>query len=152
MRDLRGDLLVDQAVEHRLRAGRTDVLCGQDRVARKRLLNGQLPPRGSSSSCAVWRPLRRVAGTSGYPDEVDLWDAPVAATAHRHDITEDDIRHSLRNLLAVADDPIDDDVTLFLGPDRAGNLVEVGVLATDDGPVVIHAMAARASRFPPSEE
>lgn len=76
----------------------------------------------------------------------------MAASAHRHDITEDDIRHSLRNLLAVADDPLDDDVTLFLGPDRAGNLVEVGVLATDDGPVVIHAMAARTSRFPPSKE
>ncbi len=59
----------------------------------------------------------------------------------------DDTRHVLRNLVAVATDPGDDDVTLFLGPDRAANLIEVGVLATDDGPVIIHAMAARGRHF-----
>lgn len=47
----------------------------------------------------------------------------------------------------VADDPHDEDVTLFLGPDRDNNLIEVGVLDTDDGPVVIHAMTARLERF-----
>ena len=83
---------------------------------------------------------------------MELWEARVAASAHRHDITDDDIRHALRNLIAVADDPHDEDVTLFLGPDRAGLLVEVGVLALDDGPLIIHAMAARTHRFHPRSE
>jgi len=83
---------------------------------------------------------------------VELWEAPVAASAYRHGVTEDDIRHVLRNLVAVAADPGDDDVTLFLGPDRAANLIEVGMLATDDGPVIIHAMAARGRRFRTSKE
>ncbi len=78
---------------------------------------------------------------------MELWEAPVAASAYRHGITEDDTRHVLRNLVAVATDPSDDDVTLFLGPDRAADLIEVGLLATDDGPVIIHAMAARGRRF-----
>lgn len=60
---------------------------------------------------------------------------------------DDDIRHALRNLIAVADDPHDDNVTLFLGPDRAVNQIEVGVLDTDGGPLIIHAMAARTHRF-----
>jgi hypothetical protein len=83
---------------------------------------------------------------------VELWEAPVAASAHRHGITDEDIRHALRNLIAVAADSQDDDVTLFLGPDRAVGLIEVGVLTTDDGPLIIHAMPARTSRFQPPKE
>jgi len=83
---------------------------------------------------------------------VELWEAPVAASAHRRGITDEDVRHALRNLIAVAADPRDDDVTLFLGPDRAVNLIEVGVLDTDDGPLIIHAMAARTGRFQPPKE
>jgi len=83
---------------------------------------------------------------------VELWEAPVAASAYRHGITDEDIRHALRNLMAVAADPRDDDVTLFLGPDPAVNLIEVGVLSTDDGPLIIHAMAACTSRFRPPKE
>jgi hypothetical protein len=98
--------------------------------------------------------VRRVLtrSSSGYADNVELWEAPVAASAHRHGITDEDVRHALRNLIAVAADPRDDDVTLFLGPDRAVNLIEVGVLDTDDGPLIIHAMAARTGRFQPPKE
>ena len=75
-----------------------------------------------------------------------LADAPIWRTAHRHDVGDDDIRHALRHWLAVNDE--DDDVTLFLGPDQAGNLIEVGVLDTDQGPAIIHAMRpARAFKF-----
>jgi len=70
----------------------------------------------------------------------------------RTGITDEDIRHALGNLIAVAADPQDDDVTLFLGAHRAVNLIEVGVLATDDGPLIIHAMPARTGRFQPSKE
>lgn len=64
-------------------------------------------------------------------------------------IHEEDIRHALRNIIAVADDLEDADVTLFLSPDRAVHLLEIGVLATEDGPLIIHAMAARTHRFGP---
>jgi predicted DNA binding protein len=40
---------------------------------------------------------------------VELWEAPVAASAHRHGFVVEDIRHALRNLVAVAaDHPRDD--------------------------------------------
>lgn len=83
---------------------------------------------------------------------MELWAAPIGASAHRHGITDEDIRHALRNLIAVAEDREDDEVTLFLGPDRAVHLIEVGVLDTDDGPLIIHAMPARARRFQPPKE
>lgn len=81
---------------------------------------------------------------------MELWDAPVWTSAYRHNVAEADMRHVLRNFFAVADDPRDDDVTLFLGSDRSGRLVEVGVLDTDDGPAIIHAMAGRVERFFPT--
>jgi hypothetical protein len=83
---------------------------------------------------------------------VELWNAPIIDTAHRHGISDADIRHALRNFIAFAVDPHDDDVTLFLGPDLAVNLIEVGVLSTDDGPLIIHAMAARPGRFQQRKE
>ena len=82
---------------------------------------------------------------------MELWEAPIGASAHRHGITDEDIRHALRNLIAVAEDQ-DDDVTLFLGPDRAVNLIEVAVLDSHDGPLIIHAMPARSRRFQPPKE
>ena len=75
------------------------------------------------------------------------WPVPIV-----HGFTDEDIRHALRNFIAVAADPRDDDVTLFLGPDRAVNLIEVGVLGTDEDPLIIHAMAARGGRFRLSRE
>jgi hypothetical protein len=83
---------------------------------------------------------------------VELWEAPIASSAHRHGVYDEDIRHALRNLIAVAADPQDEDVTLFLGPDRAVNPIEVAVLNTDDGPRIIHAMKGRPHRFQPSKE
>lgn len=90
--------------------------------------------------------------SSGYADGVELWEAPVAASAHRHGINDEDIRHALRNIVAVAADSRDEDVTLFLGPDGAVNLVEIGVLSTDEGPLIIHAMPARPNRFRPPKD
>jgi hypothetical protein len=78
---------------------------------------------------------------------VGLPEAPIWPSAHKHGVSDDNIRHALAHILNAADDPQDDDVTLFLGPDEENNLIEVGVLDTDDGPVVIHAMAARLHRF-----
>ncbi len=34
-------------------------------------------------------------------------------------------------------------LTVLIGADQAGNLVEIGVVDSDEGPVVVHAMPAR---------
>lgn len=40
----------------------------------------------------------------------------------------------------ATDDP---DVTMFIGPSRAGEPLEIGVVTDEDGSAVIHAMSAR---------
>jgi hypothetical protein len=37
---------------------------------------------------------------------------------------------------------------MLIGPDSAGNLYEVGVAASDERPVVVHAMLARPKYLP----
>ena len=32
---------------------------------------------------------------------------------------------------------------MFVGSDRSGNLLEIGVIDSQDGPIIIHAMPAR---------
>jgi hypothetical protein len=38
---------------------------------------------------------------------------------------------------------LDEGMMMFIGPDRAGNLHEIGVVSTEEGPIVVHAMKAR---------
>lgn len=50
--------------------------------------------------------------------------------------------HAIRNALAVVHQ--DDDVAMVLGADRAGSLLEVGVVdIDDDDAIVIHVMPMR---------
>jgi hypothetical protein len=68
-------------------------------------------------------------------------------SAERHGSTEEAIRHallfSLVNALISDDDP---PRLLVIGPDDAGNLLEVVALLLADGPpLVIHAMRLRRS-------
>ena len=77
----------------------------------------------------------------------------ILRSALRHGVAEGDIEHALRNAVVVdevADDPIR---FLVLGPDGAGNLMELIVLDRPQGPAVIHAMAmsARYRRLLPTE-
>jgi hypothetical protein len=97
----------------------------------------------------VRQDILSIAPRQGILPEVELWGAPIWKSARRHGIDDEEIRHALRNFIAQSDDTGDDDVTLFIGPDATGNLVEVGVLSTEDGPVVIHAMPGRINRFFP---
>ncbi len=67
-------------------------------------------------------------------------------SARKHGIADDDIRHAVRNALAVFD--IDSEEgpakVLFLGPDRSANLLEVVAIELDDGgKMAIHAMRMR---------
>lgn len=49
----------------------------------------------------------------------------------------------------TATDPEDDEVMMVVGADRAGNLVEVGVVDSDVGPVVIRALRPARRKFLP---
>lgn len=67
-------------------------------------------------------------------------------SALRHGATEPDILHALDNALVVADLEPDADPPkiLVIGPDLAGNLVELILLElADDDLLVIHAMSLR---------
>ncbi len=64
-------------------------------------------------------------------------------SARRHGTTDEDILHAIDNVLAVEDVGEDPDRWLVLGPDRAGNLLEVVVLVAQDRDLVIHAMPMR---------
>lgn len=59
-------------------------------------------------------------------------------------IAEEDIRHAVEHALVVAESEEDTDKVLYLGPDRAGNLLEVvAVLRTNEAELIIHAMHMR---------
>jgi hypothetical protein len=76
----------------------------------------------------------------------ELPEAQIFASARKHGVDDEDIRHALRNWIGVADE--DDDVVLYLGPDRAARLIEVGVRGDEDGIRIVHAMRpARDHRF-----
>lgn len=68
----------------------------------------------------------------------------ILPSSHRHGIDDEDIHHAIENALVieeVADDPVR---YLLLGPDQAGNLLELVILDRLQGPAVIHAMKMRS--------
>jgi len=67
----------------------------------------------------------------------------ILPSARKHGISDDDIRHACTNAVAAITTPNQPDFTMLLGPDRATQLVEIGVVAADDNDYVIHAMPAR---------
>lgn len=69
-------------------------------------------------------------------------DAPlIAHSARKHGIPDTDMIHAFNNPIFV--DDLDDGFILFVGADPAANLLEIGVVDTSDGPIIIHAMSAR---------
>jgi hypothetical protein len=62
-------------------------------------------------------------------------------SARKHAVSDEIILHAFNNPILVED--LDEGLTMFIGPDRAGNLFEIGVVESDGGPVVVHAMRAR---------
>ena len=65
----------------------------------------------------------------------------IADSARRHGVADEDMLHAVRN--AVAAEDLDDGLTMFIGPARDATVLEVGVVDGQDGPVIVHAMAAR---------
>ena len=73
----------------------------------------------------------------------------IYASARKHGIGDDDILHAVDQALVAGEQ--DDGKVLYIGPDRAGNLLEVVSIARDDGTeIVIHAMKIRRTyeQFP----
>jgi hypothetical protein len=67
----------------------------------------------------------------------------VLASALRHGVDPEDIQHALAHALTVDEVGENPLRYLVLGPDRAGNLLELVVLDRPNGPAVIHAMSMR---------
>jgi len=67
----------------------------------------------------------------------------IRASARKHGISDDDIRHAIDNAVAAITRPEQPDFTMLIGPDPTARLLEVGVIETDDQDYVIHAMTAR---------
>ncbi|NEE03796.1 hypothetical protein [Phytoactinopolyspora halotolerans] len=66
----------------------------------------------------------------------------IGEPARKHGVDDDDILHVWRNPMRRVDS--DDNLTMLIGPDMAGRMLEVGVLGIDsDDPVAIHAMPLR---------
>jgi uncharacterized DUF497 family protein len=66
-------------------------------------------------------------------------------SARKHGVVGEDIHHAIDHALAIEDAGEDPDRWLVIGPDRAGNLLEVVVLMTVEGTqLAIHAMPMRA--------
>lgn len=67
-------------------------------------------------------------------------------SARKHGVADEDIVHAIDHALATEDVGDDPDRWLVLGPDTAGNLLEVVVMITvEGGQLAIHAMAMRAN-------
>ena len=66
-------------------------------------------------------------------------------SARKHGVADEDVHHAISHALAIEDAGEDPDRWLVVGPDRAGNLLEVVVLTTLEGTqLAIHAMPIRA--------
>ena len=66
----------------------------------------------------------------------------IYASALRHGIDVADIKHAVDHAFAAGDE--EDGKVLYLGPDRAGNLLEVVSVLRDDGTeIAIHSMRMR---------
>ena len=63
--------------------------------------------------------------------------------AHKHHVDEEDMIHAIENCMVWVE--LDDDPLRYLlaGPDRAGNLLELVMLAIDGEELLIHAMPLR---------
>ncbi|HVX19914.1 MAG TPA: hypothetical protein VHB02_01050 [Acidimicrobiales bacterium] len=65
-------------------------------------------------------------------------------SARKHGVADADMLHAVDHALAIEDAGEEPDRWLVIGPDRAGNLLEVVVMMTAEGQqLAIHAMPMR---------
>ncbi len=113
-------------------------------TAARATCNGGAPPqlaRGSGHPHASVSALelRRApeARTSRYIDGVD---AIVLARARRHGVADQDILHGYRNPVRVLQF---DDLTMLIGADEAGRMLEIRMATAEGIEFIVHAMPAR---------
>jgi hypothetical protein len=63
-------------------------------------------------------------------------------SARTRGIPDEDMQHAYRQYIDVWER--EDDLTMYVGPDRSGRLLEIGVAFDDNGDVfIVHSMSAR---------
>lgn len=62
-------------------------------------------------------------------------------SARKHQISDNDMLHAYRHPIRVFDL---DDLTMLVGADTAGRMLEIGVARSDGIDFIVHAMPARA--------
>ena len=68
----------------------------------------------------------------------------IHSSARKHGVADQDILHAVDHALALEDAGKDPDRWLLIGPDTAGNLLEVVIMISAEGTqLVIHAMPMR---------
>lgn len=65
----------------------------------------------------------------------------IIASARKHGLTDDDILHAFNHPISYED--LEDGFVMIIGPTRSAELIELGFIDTDHGPVIVHAMTAR---------
>ena len=65
----------------------------------------------------------------------------ILASAHKHGIAPEDMLHAYRNPFRTIDQ---DTVTIIIGSNTHGNLIEIAVVQRDNQIQIVHAMKARA--------
>lgn len=71
---------------------------------------------------------------------VEIW-----PSAHKHGVAEEDMFHAFENPVEWVEIDEDPFRYLMVGPDRAGNFIELVIVVTADVELLIHAMPLRRS-------
>ncbi len=68
-------------------------------------------------------------------------DPVILASARKHGVSDQEMLHAYRNPIRVLGL---DDLTMLIGADTAGRILEVGVTSADGVEFIVHAMSARS--------
>lgn len=107
------------------------------------MVSGSLTPRAVHGASHA----PRGTGPRGSPGRArfsryDIRYVEIYGSARKHGIGDADIVHAVQHALVVGEE--EDGKVLYLGPDQAGNLLEiVSVRRDDESEIVIHAMRMR---------
>ena len=67
-------------------------------------------------------------------------DPVVLSSARKHEVADEDMLHAYRNPVRVFEF---DDLTMLIGADSAGRLLEIGTVTAEGIEFIVHAMPAR---------
>lgn len=62
----------------------------------------------------------------------------IAGPARKRGFSDADILHAFHNAVRIVEGR--NEMALHIGPDHSGRMLEIGVVETDEGPVILHAM------------